>query len=985
MPANIPGVAVIGLAGRFPGGGGIDEFWADLVRGHESLTSFSNDDEQEPPVVAGIVPDGDMFDAGFFGYSPSEAMLIDPQHRVFLECAWEALENAGYDPQRYPGAIGVYGGCGDTGYLEQLRTHSASMPEVSELQLRLATSADFLTSRVAYKLGLTGPAMTVQTACATSLVAVHAGVQALLSGECDMALAGGITLHVPFPHDDASEGGITATDGHCRAFDVRASGTIASDGAGIVVLKRLEEAEADGDSIYTVILGSAVTNDGMAKVGFTAPGVDGIAAAVHGAQVLADVDPASIDYVEAHGTGTAVGDPIEVRGLTKAFGLDEDQAGTVLLGAVKSNIGHTDVAAGVHGLMKVALSMRHRMVPGTLHFTTPNPALDLSDTPFRVTSRSVPWPLSRTRQRRAGVSAMGLGGTNVHVVMEEAPPLPAVGREPPGDLHLLPLSARSPAALTAAASALAEHLGRHTHVPLADVGWTLQAGRRQFAWRGFVVAASTAEAKRALTGATPSLVTSSVPVLSEADGAVFMFPGQGGQHVGMAGDLYRRYPSFRADIDNCADLAADFLGLDFRAVLFPDSDDRAATRIAERRIRELTIGQPAVFAVEYALARLWQSWGVRPVAVLGHSLGAYAAATIAGVLSLPDAMTLVLERGRLLSGMPTGAMLALPMPAQDVEGRLGPDLSMAVINGPAQCVVAGRASAITALRSSLAAEGIEGRVLHISAAAHSHLIEPLLPAFEKVVVSATLHKPAIDWISDLTGLPVTTDEATSPSYWTAHLRHTVNFSAALSTVLGNGTAPWSGQALLEIGPGRTLGNLARQHPACPDGRVIVSSMRHAADDRLDQAVLLTAAGRLWQAGVPVDWAATHGGSRRRRVPLPTYPFERGRFRIGRPLPTGRKEKAGSAGHAEAEGDAEAAWSTPTQAVVADAYQAILGIDQLEGDRDFFDLGGDSLLAARVAAILRRELNLTVGVGSILSAPTVKSLAALLDEGQVSRS
>jgi phthiocerol/phenolphthiocerol synthesis type-I polyketide synthase E len=977
MAENIPGVAVIGLAGRFPGGGGIDEFWADLVRGHESLTSVGDGAEQGPPAVAGVVPDGDMFDAGFFGYAPSEAILIDPQHRVFLECAWEALEQAGYDPQRYPGAIGVYGGCGDTGYLEQLRTHSASLPEVSELQLRLATSADFLTSRVAYKLGLTGPAVTVQAACATSLVSVHAATQALLAGECDMALAGGITLHVPFPPGEASEDGITAADGHCRAFDIRASGTIASDGAGIVVLKRLDEAQADGDNIYAVILGSAVTNDGLAKVGFTAPGVDGIAAAVRAAQVVADVDPASIDYVEAHGTGTPVGDPIEVRGLTKAFDLDAEKAGTVLLGAVKPNIGHTDIAAGVHGLMKVVLAIRHKLVPGTLHFTAPNPALDLPDSPFLVTAEPVPWPRSG-RRRRAGVSSMGLGGTNVHVVVEE-PPAPAAGREPTEDLHVLPVSARSPAALAAATAALAKHLGRHPDVPLADVGWTLQVGRRQFPWRGFVVAASTAEAKRALTEAAPP-GDAADPALSEADGAVFMFPGQGGQHVGMAGDLYRRYPGFRADIDTCAGLAADFLGLDLRGVLFPDRADQTATRSAERRIKELTIGQPAVFAVEYALARLWQSWGVRPAAVIGHSLGAYAAAAIAGVLSLPDAMTLVLERGRLLADLPAGAMLALPMPAPDIERRLGPDLSLAVINGPAQCVVAGRVSAITALQSSLAAEGIDGRVLHISAAGHSHLIEPSLPEFEKAVASATLSEPAIEWISDRTGRPVTADEATSPSYWSAHLRHTVNFSAALTTVLGHGMTP-----LLEIGPGRTLGTLARQHPACPAALAIVPSLRHAADDNSDQAVLLTAAGRLWQAGVPVDWAATHDGSRRRRVPLPTYPFERRRFLAGQPLPSGRPEKAGSAGHADADADADAgtAWSTPTQAAVAGAYQEILGLDQLEGDRDFFDLGGDSLLAARVAAMLRRELGVTVGVGAILSAPTVKSLARFLDEGQVS--
>ncbi|HWF82871.1 MAG TPA: beta-ketoacyl synthase N-terminal-like domain-containing protein [Streptosporangiaceae bacterium] len=984
MAENFARVAVIGMAGRFPGGGGIDEFWANLAGGRESLTWFGNGDEAVPRAAAGIVPDGDMFDAGFFGYAPSEALLIDPQHRVFLECAWEALEHAGHDPQRYQGAIGVYGGCGDTGYLEQLRTHAGGLPEVSELQLRLATSVDFLTSRVAYKLGLTGPAVTVQTACSTSLVAVHTAAQALLAGECDMALAGGITLHVPFPHEEPGEDGITAADGHCRAFDIGASGTIASDGAGVVVLKRLDEAQADGDTIYAVILGSAVTNDGLAKVGFTAPGVDGIAAAVRGAQVLADVDPASIDYVEAHGTGTAVGDPIEVRGLTKAFGLTDGKPGTVLLGAVKTNIGHTDIAAGVHGLMKVVLAMRHELIPGTLHFTAPNPALDLTSSPFLVTAQPVPWPPAG-RPRRAGVSSMGLGGTNAHVVLEEAPPGQAIGHQRAGDHHILPLSARSQGALSAVASALADHLGRHADVPLADVGWTLQVGRRPFAWRGFVVADSTAQAARALTGDAPALVTSPDPAPDEARGAVFMFPGQGGQHVGMAAGLYRRYPAFRADIDACADLAADVLGLDVRRVLFPDRGDQEAARVAERRISEMPIAQPVVFAVQYALARLWQSWGVRPVAVVGHSLGAYAAAAIAGVLSLSDAMTLVIERGRLLGGMRAGAMLAVPLPARDVERRLGPDLSLAVINGPAQCVVAGSASAVTTLQSSLAAEGIDSQVLHISAAAHSHLIEPSLPAFEKVVASVTLHEPVLDWISDRTGRQVTRDEATSPSYWSAHLRHTINFSAALETVLANRAEP-----LLEVGPGRTLSGLARQHPACPADRTVVPSMPHAADDVPGEMVLLTAAGRLWQAGVPIDWTATHGGSGRRRVPLPTYPFERRRFRIGEPLEASQPEDAGSAGSVGSPGSAVSvsagpAWDSTTQAAVADAFQSILGIERIDGNRNFFDLGGDSLLAARVAAILRRELGVTIGVRSIFLAPTVIGLATLLDEGQARQS
>jgi acyl transferase domain-containing protein len=969
---DIPRVAIIGMAGRFPMGGGLAGFWSGLAEGRESLTRFADDPASGFVAAHGIVPDGDLFDADFFGCAPSEAFLLDPQQRMFLECAWEALEHAGYDPYSYDGAIGVYAGCGDTGHLEQLREHKARFPEVSELQFRLASSVDFLTSRIAYKLGLTGPAVTVQTACSTSLVAVHVAAQALLAGECDMALAGGITLHVPYPHDEPGEDGIVAPDGHCRAFDADASGTIASDGAGIVVLKRLDEALADGDHICAVIMGSAVTNDGSAKVGFTAPGVDGVAAAVHAAHVVADIDPATIDYVEAHGTGTPVGDPIEVRALTKAFAMGTPDTGFALLGTVKSNIGHTDVAAGVVGLLKVVLALQHELIPATLHFRAPNPALDLPSSPFQVNAEARLWPRNG-HPRRAGINSMGLGGTNAHVVVQEAPPASGEGSEPAWSHQILPLSARSPAALATAAADLAGHLRNTPDLPLADVSWTLQKGRRPFAHRGFVVATDRADAVRALTREDPGrLMTAPYPAPTEPRPVVFLFPGQGGQHTGMAEELYRGQRAFRADIDACAGLAAPRLGLDLRKVLFPDRRDEVIAAAARRRLATISFSQPAVFAVEYALARLWQAWGVQPAAVTGHSLGAYAAAAIAGVLSLPDAMTLVLERSQLLSEMPAGAMLAVPLSAGDLEPQLGPDLSLAAVNGPAQCVVAGSVGAINAFQGRMAAGGLDGRLLHIGVAAHSHMVEPSLAAFEKMVASVELRPPVIPWISDRTGRPVSPGEATDPAYWSAHLRQTVNFSAVLAAVLKQGDI-----ALLEVGPGRTLGSLARQHPACTASQPVVASMPHPSDDVAGPGVLLAAAGRLWQAGVPIDWGAVHAGEQRRRVPLPTYPFEHQRFRVDQAADPGAQDTAIVA--ADAASAAVAVWPTQTQAAVAAAYRAILGADLVDGERNFFDLGGDSMLAARVAAILRRELGVQVGVRSVFQAPTVAGLAAMIDE------
>ncbi|NUT98676.1 MAG: type I polyketide synthase, partial [Saccharothrix sp.] len=681
----------------------------------------------------------------------------------------------------------------DTGYSEVLRQHRHRFPNTSELQFRMAGGVDFLTSRVSYKFGLTGPAVTVQTACSTSLVAIHTAAQALLAGECDLALAGGITLHVPFPVEEP-ESGIIAPDGHCRAFDASAQGTVAADGAGVVALKRLDDALADRDRIHAVILASAVNNDGAGKVGFTAPSVDGQAAAVRTALELADVDPATIGYVEAHGTGTPVGDPIEVRALAKAFAVDE--TGFCLLGSVKTNIGHTDAAAGVIGFIKAVLALDHELVPGTVHFRSPNPLLELDSTPFRVSGDAVAWPRG-DQPRRAGVNSLGIGGTNAHVVLEEAP---ARDRTPEVGHQLLPVSARSADAVAQAGARLAASVSGES---LPEVAWTLQTGRKAFSHRGFVVAEDSADAAEQFQR------LGSKPVQDRAPEVAFLFPGQGGQHVGMGRELYEREAVFRAEFDRCADLVLP--GIDLRDVVFRGDAERLAT---------MSVGQPAVFAVEYALAQLWMSWGVRPAAVVGHSLGAYAAAAVAGVLSVEDALSLVVERGRLMDSIPAGAMLAVPLPEADVTPLLG-GLSLAAVNGPAQCVVAGPLSEVDELRVRLAGAGVDGRLLRISTAAHSTLVEPVLKGFEKKVAGVTLHPPVIPWMSDRTGRFVTADEATDPAFWSAHFRETVRFADALAALPAD-------LALVEVGPGRTLSGLARQQSA-PE-RVVVASMPHPAED-----------------------------------------------------------------------------------------------------------------------------------------------------------
>jgi phthiocerol/phenolphthiocerol synthesis type-I polyketide synthase E len=938
-------VAVVGMAGRFPGAADVDALWRALEAGTDLVTRFPAAGPGAPVPAYGIMTDADAFDAAFFGYPPSEALLIDPQHRVFLECAWSALEDAGCDPAAYPGSVGVFAGSGDTDHLARLREHRDRFPGVSDWQLRLGSGMDFLTSRTAYKLNLTGPAVTVQTACSTSLVAVHLAVQALLAGDCDLALAGGVTVRVPHPDGDPGDDGVLSRDGRCRPFDAAGSGTVSSDGVGVVALKRLDDALADGDAVHGVILGSAVTNDGAAKVGFAAPGVPGQSAAIRAAQLVAGVAAESIGYVEAHGTGTALGDPIEVRALSAAFA---GPPGRCVLGSVKATIGHTDAAAGVTGLITALLALRHRRLPAVTHFTRAHPELDLVNSPFTVRPRPADWPAG-CGPRRAGVNSLGLGGTNAHVIVEEAPAPPE--RPEARGPYLLPVSARTPEALRDTANRLAARLA-DSELDLRDVAWTLQTGRRAFAHRAYVVADSLPAAARLLPG---------VPGAEAAPGGrqvAFLFPGQGGQYAGMAHELYAAEPVFRAAVDACARLAAPDLGYDLRDVLYPGpgtDPDQAA-----ERLHSMTGCQPALFTIQYALAELWHSRGVRPAAVLGHSLGAYAAACIAGVLDLPDALRLVLARGRLLDRLPDGAMLAVGLPEAALLPRLGETLSVAAVNSPDQCVVTGPAAAVEVLRERLAADGTDVRPLRISAAAHSPLADALLGEYAAVVATVRLRPPTMPWVSDRTGSFVTAAEATDPAYWTGHLRDTVRFSEALGTLLGAGP-----HALLELGPGRTLSGLARRHPDCPPGRPVLPSLPHAAEEAGGATALLAATGTLWQSGAAVDWPPLEHA---RRVSLPAYPFRRDRFRLGDPLPAPPAPRPTAA-------------AAPGGNVVAEVFAQVLGLPAVGPDDDFFALGGDSLLASRLLALLNPPMGRTVPVRAVFQARTPAALAAIYAAGE----
>ncbi|MCB9100062.1 MAG: SDR family NAD(P)-dependent oxidoreductase [Anaerolineales bacterium] len=900
MDDALTGIAIIGMAGRFPGAKNLDEFWQNLRDGVESISFFSD----EELAASGIGPEvlnasnyvkaravldkAEWFDASFFEISPREAEIIDPQHRLFLECAWETLENAGYDPDTYQGAIGVYAGTSMNTYLlYNLASNPELLAMIGDYQTMLGNDKDFLTTRVSYKLNLKGPSINVQTACSTSLVAVALACQSLLSYECDMALAGGVS--VMFPQRQGyfyQEGGIHSPDGRCRAFDSQAQGMFAGQGTGIVALKRLEDATADGDHIYAVIKGVAVNNDGSLKVGYTAPSVEGQAAVISMAQALAGVEPETISYIEAHGTATPLGDPIEIAGLTQAFRAGTDAKEFCAVGSVKTNIGHLDAAAGVAGLIKTTMALEHKQIPPSLHFEQPNPKIDFANSPFYVNTSLTQWPAGDT-PRRAGVSSFGIGGTNAHVVLEEAPP--ATSSESARERYLLPLSAKTDLALQMATENLAAYLKKNPTINLADVAYTLQLGRRAFDYRRIVVCSDVEDAVKALQSVEPGRVlTSFYEPAAKTSPVVFMFPGQGAQYIDMGLELYQAELAFREQVDFCAEFLKPHLGLDLRDLLYPTRNSGAelteaqAEAVAEQ-LRQTNITQPALFVIEYALARLWMAWGIQPQAMIGHSIGEYVAACLAGVFTLEEALSVVVARGRLMQQMPAGAMLAVPLPEEQVTPLLNGGLSLAVINGPALCVVAGPMEAVDAFQTRLAAQEVDYRRLHTSHAFHSSMMTPAADLFAAQLNKIELKPPQIPFLSNVSGTWITASEATNPAYWASHLRETVRFSAGLGELLKE-----QDRVLLEVGPGRTLSSLVKQHPHKSREQVVLTSLRHPQERSSDVEFLLTTLGRLWLSGVKVDWLKLYVEEERQRVPLPTYPFERQRYWIE---PRGRTYEA----------------------------------------------------------------------------------------------
>jgi len=877
-------IAIIGMSGRFPGAKNISEFWDNLRNGVESIRSFSRSELEASGVPQsafdnpGFVPAGsviegvDLFDASFFGFSPREAESIDPQQRIFLETAWHALEDAGYYPESFPGLIGVYGGCAMSTYLQHLQGNPHFVALVGYLQVYIGNDKDYLTTHVSYKLDLKGPSFSVQTACSTSLLAVAVAADHLLSHQCDMALAGGVCVRVPQETGYYFEpGGIFSPDGHCRVFDERAAGVVFGNGVGIVVLKRLSDALSDGDTIDAVLRGWAVNNDGAAKASYAAPSLEGQADVITRALMQAGVSPDTITYVEAHGTGTSVGDPIEIAALAKAFRTHTKRKNFCAVGSVKTNVGHLDPAAGVASLIKTVLALQHKQIPPSLNCDALNPVIDFADSPFYVNRQLSEWAVNEG-PRRAGVSGFGIGGTNVHLILEEAPARAPAGGRPD---HLMVLSANSSSALETTVSNLADYLER-ADLGSADVAYTSQVGRRPRSHRCAVVYHDMDDLVAALKAKDPRrLMVSSETQRDQS--VAFMFSGQGSQYVNMALGLYQCEATFRASIDRCADTLAPHLGLDLRHLLYPPL---ARAEEASAQLAQTGITQPALFAIEYSLVQLWMEWGIRPDAMIGHSIGEYVAACLAGVFSLDDGLALVAERGRLMQGLPRGSMLAVPLPESELKPFLEEELDLAATNEPTLCVVSGPTPSIERLQDRLSELGFSSHRLHTSHAFHSKMMEPILEAFAAKVGEVELRSPQIPYVSNLTGDWISPAEATNPEYWARHLRQPVRFAQGLRRLLSE-----EDRILLEVGPGRTLSTFARRHPDKQAGQLVVSSLRHPQEGRADPAFMLDSLARLWLGGALIDWTGFHAHERRYRVHIPGYPFERQRYWVESPEST----------------------------------------------------------------------------------------------------
>jgi len=985
---DIERIAIIGMACRFPGADNVDEFWQNIKNGIESIIDF-NDEElrsygipeewiKAPNFVkrGTILNNIDKFDASFFGYSPRDALFMDPQQRIFLELAYESLENAGYTTESCDNSIGVFAGVSPNEYLNIISSSIDSSDNATQMELLINNDKDFLSTRVSYKMDLKGPSMTVQAGCSTSLLATHLACQSLLSYQCSLAMTGGTCVNLTKSRGYFYQDGvILSPDGHCRAFDEKARGTVSSQGVAVIVLKRLSEAIADGDHIYAAIRGSAVNNDGGAKIGYTAPSVDGQAEVIAMAHAVSDTPAETIGYIETHGTGTIMGDPIEIEALTRAFRMSTSKKQFCAIGSVKTNIGHTDITAGLAGVIKTALMLKNREIPPSLNFTNPNPEINFSDSPFYVSTEFSEWN-SGNSPRRAGVSSFGIGGTNVHVILEEAK-----NNKPPDksrNHQLLMISARTESALNTACQKLSSYIKQSPDFCLPDASFTLQVGRKRFNHRRVIICNDKNDAVLKLEGhldeevITGDNTNHDIPV-------TFLFSGQGTQYAGMGYELYKNEAIFREYMDKCFSIIAENHSIDLSRILFPVKEKE---KDAHELITQTAMAQLSLFVIEYSLAQLWISWGIKPESMVGHSIGEYAAACISGVFTLETAIAIVTARGSLMQEAESGAMIAVDFPVSEASSIAGDALSIAAINTPQSFVVSGDFPAISSLEYRLEEKKISYRRLHTSHAFHSKMMEPILEKFREEVSRHKLNAPAIPFLSNLTGKWITDDEARNPDYWVKHLRSTVLFSECIKTLMEKRDG-----IILETGPGNTLCSLVMQQRNKQGLKNVFSSLPRADENTPDQKHLITTLGRLWVAGIEPDWNNYYKFETRHRIPLPSYPFERKSYwpvtkdntvtkNQTTPfyLPSDISDVAIDNNQNKKILDRS---NNEIELKLISLWEDVLKINGIKNDDNFFELGGNSLIGANLIALVNKEFKINLAVNSIFYAPTVSLIAKLI--------
>lgn len=958
-------VAIIGMSGRFPGAENVEQLWQNLLAKKNSITTWSAE-EIDPSVPAelrndpyyvkarGVITDADKFDAGFFGVNPRVAALMDPQQRVFLETAWGALEDAAYDPAQFNGLIGVYAGMGNNTYFTRnVIGHPELIEQVGDFAVMTANEKDYIATRLAFEFDLRGPALSIHTACSTSLVAIAQAFKALRDGECDMALAGGIAITSPINSGIVyNEGGMYSPDGSTRTFDAQGKGTSFSDGVGIIVLKRLDDAIRDNDHIYATIKGAALNNDGSDKASFTAPSVRGQAEVIAMAQADAGVTPDQITYVEAHGTATPLGDPIEVEALTLAFG-GQKNGQHCAIGSIKSNIGHLTAAAGAAGVIKTALALKEEKIPSNVGFETPNPSIDFANSPFRVAADNIAWPRTGT-PRIAGVSSFGVGGTNAHAILAEPPMAKASSASRSKQLFLL--SAKSKTSLDAMTDNLRNWLETHPKSSLADAAYTLQVGRRHFKHRRLIVGGSHGELMEAIAKKDAAAIGTR-ELHEAAPGVVFMFPGQGSQYVNMGRDLHASEPVFAQHFDQCCVLFSKDLGVDLKAIIFPESGEEEK---AAEQLKQTVYTQASLFTMHYSLAKLWMHWGITPDAMMGHSIGEFAAACLAGVFTLEDAVKLVANRGRMMQELPGGTMLSVRAAEEDAARKLPAGCSIAANNGPQLCVASGPHEAIAQLQAELEKDGITCKLLVTSHAFHSPMMDAIVEPYRKVVEGVKLSAPRIPIVSTVTAEWLKDDEATSPKYWSDHLRATVRFAQAVKFAWQD-----ADRVMLEVGPRTTATTLARQQSTDNKKQAAVPSLGDSAGNGNELTQLLKAVGGLWQSGVLIDWNKFYEREQRHRISLPTYAFERIRHWVDPVAMVADGGRAIASTSIEApvpnEGDANL---SPKEALIAQIKHLLeessgLELAEASPEETFLEMGLDSLFLTQVATSLSKKFGVKI--------------------------